>query len=268
MPKKKPAPNEAKKKPPGRKANALELAPGIHKEDDELRGDASKIPSTLRTEDPPIQDTTLSHRRQRELCAMDDSSYEGEEDDLSVSDIPGAFPFGGAGTAGGSVFCSALIEPNNSNGTKDDGEILEGNEEEEAAAGEKLVVAELAHEVILGTAVPESDLDATIPWHASKTWRYIGVAAVIGIAAVLIVIILTVLNGGGDSPSPDLSDKPTTVPTTPLVLTILFHATNGEDWVANDMWLSSQLVCEWYGVGCENYDITLLEFSTYKSLRS
>jgi Leucine-rich repeat (LRR) protein len=42
------------------------------------------------------------------------------------------------------------------------------------------------------------------------------------------------------------------------ILAELFHACQGRQWYRNDYWMSSANVCDWYGVGCHNEEVVLI----------
>ncbi len=44
-----------------------------------------------------------------------------------------------------------------------------------------------------------------------------------------------------------------------LVLVALYNSTNGDDWVNNTGWLTDTPFCDWYGITCENGNITQID---------
>jgi Leucine-rich repeat (LRR) protein len=70
-------------------------------------------------------------------------------------------------------------------------------------------------------------------------------------------------NGGDQSMAPFYGSTTCEEPIDPrTILTELFNACQGHQWHHNDYWLSAANVCDWYGVGCHNGEIVLLNLDS------
>jgi Leucine-rich repeat (LRR) protein len=45
------------------------------------------------------------------------------------------------------------------------------------------------------------------------------------------------------------------------ILTQFYDACNGQDWYRNDYWMSTADICDWYGVGCEDGKVVLINLA-------
>lgn len=65
--------------------------------------------------------------------------------------------------------------------------------------------------------------------------------------------------------SPTDTPEPTSTPDREAIerqaLVTLYEATEGDDWVHNDYWLSNKPICDWYGVKCEGGFVVVLSLS-------
>jgi hypothetical protein len=45
------------------------------------------------------------------------------------------------------------------------------------------------------------------------------------------------------------------------ILTQFYEACNGQDWYRNDYWMSTADICDWYGIGCEDGKVVLINLA-------
>jgi hypothetical protein len=175
----------------GEKKYTLELAASVHTD----------------TED---QDTTphaaTSHRRARALRESQlssDEQLQGSED-YTVSNIPGAFPFG-------------ELEPSGPGDENDESDVQDFDARthgEEETTGENLVVAELAPELVVGTAEPLRILRG-----GRKKPVMVLIVLIFAFAIIIVSLIIalsTHMKQPGDievTPSPNTSNAPSNSPT-------------------------------------------------------